>query len=252
LERIMWATGVASRRRGVAFHRTFVLAKTASERASSMNTFWASTRLAPISSNSLGRQSSKRSSVMCRAISSSSDWSQRYRCARSAGPALVHRWMNSRADSRSTTFGSGGSRTLSVSPVSEPDQSSSRPSTFAIHRPSRIISRLRAHFRRTWDGCHHSETEKATIADDQWPCDWCIEDDLHMPKSLLRESRPSGKCFHAFAIGLEWLSLHADRFSACAYLCVAKGLNNCSCRAFLFGGSLRTALGLRSNSPRID
>src|SRR2546427_390172 len=73
------------------------------------------------------------------------------------------------------------------------------------------------------DRRHHSETEEATVSDDQWSCGRRVEGDLHVPESLLRKTRARRKCLHAFALGLERLALHPDHLPPGSYPPPAEG-----------------------------
>jgi hypothetical protein len=60
------------------------------------------------------------------------------------------------------------------------------------------------------DWSQHSETKETTISNDEWSRDRRREVDFDVPKSLLRETCPWGKCLHSLTIGLEWFALHSD------------------------------------------
>jgi hypothetical protein len=68
------------------------------------------------------------------------------------------------------------------------------------------------------NGCHQTETEETTVANDHWPSHGLDESDFDVPEALLWKPSAGRECLDALAAALERLPLDPYRLDSRAYI----------------------------------
>ena len=98
---------------------------------------------------------------------------------------------------------------------------------------------------------HETETQEASVADQQGPLDWNTEPNLYVPKTFLREASSFGEGLDTSSDCIERFSLRTDGIDRSVHVAMAKCLGDRgSCRCDL-KGALHARLGFGSSASRL-